>query len=146
MLGSGSRDSSVSTIFIGLFLSMGTGDLFQTISGIQGKGDSAQLILQEGIWEMPWQIYPIRQEDLPPKQPAMVGLQSQDAALTIRRLIAQQGFPGTGEVAACPMSGVGLVVLDYRQDTDHHHLDIHPEGEFHPVALLMEVLLAMGAA
>lgn len=104
------------------------------------------MILQEDIWEMPWQIYPIRQEDLRPKQPAMVGLQFQDAALTIPRLIAQEGFPVTGEVAACPMSGVGLVVLDHRQDTDPHHLDIHPVGEFHSVALLMEVLLAMGAA
>ncbi len=50
----------------GMSLSMGTGDLFQTISGIQGRGDSVQLILQGGIWEMPQQIYPIRQEDLPP--------------------------------------------------------------------------------
>ncbi|MGZ6203052.1 MAG: hypothetical protein ACXWM6_16220, partial [Thermodesulfobacteriota bacterium] len=76
VVGSGSPDSSVSTIFTEGSLPMGTVDLFQTISGIQGRGDSVQLILQEDIWEMPWRIYPIRQEHSVPVKPAMVHLQS----------------------------------------------------------------------
>ena len=37
------------------------------------------------------------------------------------------------------------MVLGPRQDTDRHQPDTHPAGEFHPVALLTEVLLATGA-
>ena len=75
LVGSGSRGSSVSTIFKESSFSMGTEDLFRTIFGILGRGDWVELILEEDIWEMPWQIYPIQQEDLPPIQPPTERLQ-----------------------------------------------------------------------
>src|SRR5271157_897607 len=59
LVGSGSQGSFVSTIFKESSFSMGTEDLFRTIFGIQGLGDWVALILQEDIWEMPWQIHPI---------------------------------------------------------------------------------------
>jgi hypothetical protein len=61
---SGSPDSSVYTIFKELCSSTGTEDLFQTIFGIQKPGERVELILEEDIWEMPWQMYPVRQEGL----------------------------------------------------------------------------------
>jgi hypothetical protein len=74
--GFGFQDSLCSTISTEVSFSMGTGGLFQTISGIQGRGDSVELILQEGIWEMPQRIYPVREGDLLPIQPGMALLQS----------------------------------------------------------------------
>ena len=53
LVGSGSRGSFVSTIFKESSFSTGTEDLFQTIFGIQGRGDWVALILQEDIWEIP---------------------------------------------------------------------------------------------
>ena len=55
---------------------MGTRDSFRTITVIRRDRDSAQLILEEGPWEMTWQIYPIRPKDFPRMGPALERFQS----------------------------------------------------------------------
>jgi hypothetical protein len=75
MVGSGSPDSTASTIFTEFALSMGTEDLFQTIIGIRRRGELAQSILEEDAWEIPWQICPVQQEDLVPVRPITEHLQ-----------------------------------------------------------------------
>jgi hypothetical protein len=54
---------------------MDTGDLFQTIFGIQRRGELAESILEEDAWEIPWQICPVQQEDLVPVWPITEHLQ-----------------------------------------------------------------------
>ena len=64
----------------------------------------------------------------------------------MQQLIIQEGLPVIEWVTPNPTSRVDRVVSGPQWDTDHHLLDTHPAGEFHPIILRMDVPLAMQAA